>query len=126
MQNEEDVEHQSMEEDDSNSESDEFFEAEEEEVSFGSDSRDSVMKIEAMLKNAAASAISGHNRIGARCPVPDVMPLVETGDQVRLEMVLAVDSEIVDYWVVTIDNPKSVYSSIHHRYMLHIYNELYQ
>ena len=105
MQDGKNAEHQSMKEDDSNSESDEFFEAEEEEVSFGSESHDDA-EIEAMLKNAAASAISGHNRIGARCPVPDVLPLVETGDQVRFKMVLAVDSDMIVGWV---DNPNSVY-----------------
>jgi Rab3 GTPase-activating protein catalytic subunit len=70
----------------SNSDSDEFFDPEEEEVSFESSSREANSKeIEAMLKmEAAAVANSGHNRIGARCPVPDGLPLVETGGQVRL------------------------------------------
>jgi hypothetical protein len=77
----------STEEEDSHSDSDddEFFDPEEE-VSFESDSRDIETKhIEAMLKlEAAAVANPSHNRIGARCPVPDGLPLIKTGDQVRL------------------------------------------
>ncbi|KAL7487685.1 hypothetical protein ACHAW6_013266 [Cyclotella cf. meneghiniana] len=80
-----DEQSESMEEEDSQSSSDddEFFDPEEE-VSFESDSRDVESKhIEAMLKlEAAVVANPRHSRIGARCPVPDGLPLIKTGDQV--------------------------------------------
>lgn len=46
--------------------------------------------IEHMLQLEAAAMSSSHNnnRIGARCPVPRAMPLIETGDQVSHEVVL--------------------------------------
>ena len=82
-------EHESMEEDGSfsNSDSDEFFDPEEEEVSFQSNSGELLdnKHIEAMLKVEAATTVNPMtcpNRVGARCPVPDGLPLVETGDQV--------------------------------------------
>jgi hypothetical protein len=71
-------ENQSIEEDD------EFFDPEDEEVSFvrspgvKHESRD----IERMLMLQAAVITPSHNRIGARCPVPDAMPLNASGDQV--------------------------------------------
>ncbi|KAL3787814.1 hypothetical protein HJC23_003563 [Cyclotella cryptica] len=78
-------EDESTEEEDSHphSDDDEFFDPEEE-VSFESDPRAIESKqIEAMLKlEAAAVANPSHNRIGARCPVPDGLPLKDTGDQV--------------------------------------------
>lgn len=81
------LDEESMEDNSSytNSDNDEFFEAEEEEVDFESDPGETSSKrIEAMLKlEAAAVANSGHNRVGARCPVPGCLPLIETGDQVR-------------------------------------------
>ena len=76
-----------IDEDDSysNSDNDEFFDPEEEVISFESDSRKSgCQQIEAMLRVEAAAVIkSGHNRIGARCPVPDRLPLIRTGGQVK-------------------------------------------
>lgn len=87
-----DEQSESMEEEDSQSSSDddEFFDPEEE-VSFESDSRDVESKhIEAMLKlEAAVVANPRHSRIGARCPVPDGLPLIKTGDQVRLPRLYA-------------------------------------
>ena len=73
----------------SNSDGDEFFDPEEEEVSFQSNSSKFLdnKQIEAMLKVEAATTMNSltcPNRIGARCPVPDGLPLIETGDQVRL------------------------------------------
>lgn len=77
----------------SNSDDDEFFDPEEE-VSFQLGSREiDSNEIEAMLKQAtAASAHPSHNRIGARCPVPDAPPLLETGDQVRVVLVMKMHS----------------------------------
>jgi Rab3 GTPase-activating protein catalytic subunit len=65
------------------SEDDDFFDPEEEEVAFdGSpDGKEKKQDIERMLKEAAITTTS-HNRIGARCPVPDAMPLIKSGDQV--------------------------------------------
>lgn len=63
---------------------DEFFDPEEEEVLFEDDvQEDSSNQIEAMLKIKATALNSSHNRLGARCPVPDSMPLMQTGGQVR-------------------------------------------
>jgi len=61
---------------------DEFFDPEEEEVLFGDDGREgSSNQIEEMLKIKATALNSTHNRLGARCPVPDSMPLTQSGGQ---------------------------------------------
>jgi hypothetical protein len=81
-------EHESIEEGGmySNSDSDEFFDPEEEEVDFGTDTSEAQTgsnEIETMLKMEAAAVTNpGLNRNGARCPVPDGLPLIETGGQV--------------------------------------------
>ena len=73
---------------DNSDDDDEFFDPEEEEVSFYRASpakRDggANQDIERMLMlQAAVMSPSRNGRIGARCPVPDGMPLIETGDQV--------------------------------------------
>ncbi len=67
---------------------DEFFDPEEEEVLFGDDAiDDSNNQIEAMLKIKATALNSTHNRLGARCPVPDSMPLIRSGGQVRWQVI---------------------------------------
>ena len=67
------------------SEDDDFFDPEEEEVAFDGnlDGIEKKQDIERMLKEAAITTPS-HNRIGARCPVPDAMPLIKSGDQVSV------------------------------------------
>jgi len=72
-------ENQSIEEDD------EFFDPEDEEVSFvrSPDVKQESRDIERMLMLQAAVMNPSHNRVGARCPVPDAMPLIQSGDQVR-------------------------------------------
>ncbi|KAL3761539.1 hypothetical protein ACHAW5_003087 [Stephanodiscus triporus] len=70
-------ENQSIEEDD------EFFDPEDEEVSFvrSPDAKQESRDIERMLMLQAAVMTPSHNRVGARCPVPDAMPLIQSGDQ---------------------------------------------
>lgn len=64
------------------SDDDEFFDPEEEEVLFDSPSKAIAShQIEDMLKIRAMALNPSHNRVGARCPVPDAMPLIRTGDQ---------------------------------------------
>jgi len=66
----------------SNSDDDEFFDPDEEEVTFDkSPTKQGNYNIERMLMLQAAVMSPSHNRIGARCPVPDGMPLIESGDQ---------------------------------------------
>ncbi len=62
---------------------DEFFDPDEDgvtfEKSFDSNERSSIEKL---LMIQAAVTNPSHNRPGARCPVPDGMPLIKSGDQV--------------------------------------------
>jgi len=62
---------------------DEFFDPDEEGVSFEK-SFDSNQgnNIERLLMLQAAVTNPSHKRLGARCPVPDGMPLIKSGDQV--------------------------------------------
>ncbi len=64
---------------------DEFFDPEEESFTFDKsfDSK-SGNNIERLLMRQSAGTSPMHNRLGARCPVPDGMPLTESGDQVSL------------------------------------------
>jgi len=67
------------------SDDDDFFDAEEE-VSFdespdNNQESNTNTNIERMLKLQASVLNPGHNRVGARCPVPDALPLIESGDQ---------------------------------------------
>ena len=68
------------------SDDEEFFDPEEEEVSFDKSSDDGERRrhanIERMLMLQAAVVNPSHNRLGARCPVPNGMPLIGSGDQV--------------------------------------------
>lgn len=66
------------------SDDDEFFEAEEEEIQI--DESPQKRRIEEMLMLHSAVMNPHHNRVGARCPVPDGMPLIESGDQVSLPL----------------------------------------
>ena len=61
----------------------EFFDPDEEGVTFEKsfDSNDG-NNIERLLLIQAAVTNPSHNRPGARCPVPDGMPLIKSGDQV--------------------------------------------
>lgn len=61
----------------------EFFDPDEEGVSFEKsfDSNEE-SNIERLLMIQAAVTNPIHNRPGARCPVPDGMPLINSGDQV--------------------------------------------
>lgn len=61
----------------------EFFDPDEEGVTFEKsfDSNDG-NNIERLLTLQAAVTNHSHNRPGARCPVPDGMPLIKSGDQV--------------------------------------------
>ena len=64
---------------DDSSEDEDFYDAPMEDVSFERDSDN----VEEMLKHRATlPTTSRHSRIGARCPVPSAMPLMESGDQV--------------------------------------------
>lgn len=69
----------------SSSDDDEFFDPEEEEVSFDASpekQHGSHRNIERMLMLQAAVSNPSHSlRSGARCPVPDALPLIESGDQ---------------------------------------------
>lgn len=62
---------------------DEFFDPDEEGVtfdkSFDSNERNNIEKL---LMIQAAGTNPSHNRPGARCPVPDGMPLIVSGNQV--------------------------------------------
>jgi hypothetical protein len=73
------------------SEDDDFFDPEEEEVAFDGnlDGIEKKQDIERMLKEAAITTPS-HSRIGARCPVPDAMPLIKSGDQVSCCRILCI------------------------------------
>ncbi len=88
MQNEhehdESMESGGSELDQNSSDDDEFFDPEEEEsaIEQSPEKKRGSHAIEKMLKLQAAVMTSSHNRIGARCPVPDTMPLIESGDQV--------------------------------------------
>jgi hypothetical protein len=75
----------------SSEEDDEFFDPEPAEtVTFETatasgrspDAKQKSRDIERMLKLQAAVITPSHNRIGARCPVPDALPLKKSGDQV--------------------------------------------
>lgn len=61
----------------------EFFDPDEEGVTFEKsfDSNDG-NNIERLLMLQAAVTNHSHNRPGARCPVPNGMPLIKSGDQV--------------------------------------------
>jgi len=73
-------------ENNTDSDDDDFFDAEEE-VSFDENPDSNQQEsntntnIERMLKLQASVLNPGHNRVGARCPVPDALPLIESGDQ---------------------------------------------
>jgi hypothetical protein len=88
----------------SNSDSDEFFDPEEEEVDFGTDTsqvQTGSNEIETMLKMEAAAVTNpGLNRNGARCPVPNGLPLIETGGQVSFafcqrNITIAIDTHAI-------------------------------
>jgi Rab3 GTPase-activating protein catalytic subunit len=68
----------------SSEDDDEFFDPDDEVIfSYGSpDTKQKNSDIERMLLQATITAPS-HNRIGARCPVPDALPLGSSGDQVN-------------------------------------------
>ena len=85
------------------SEDDDFFDPEEEEVAFDGnlDGKEKKQDIERMLKEAAITTPS-HNRIGARCPVPDAMPLIKSGDQVsccRIIVYCVIQSALTPYFL---------------------------
>ena len=66
------------------SDDDEFFDPQEGDVAVNVSGESDPDNIEEMLKRKASSMLSPrHNRVGARCPVPDALPLIESGDQVR-------------------------------------------
>ena len=76
----------------SSEEDDEFFDPElvetetfETDAAFdrSPDSKQTNRDIERMLMLQAAVMTPSHNRIGARCPVPDALPLKNSGDQVN-------------------------------------------
>ena len=72
-----------LDSDKQSSDGDEFFEPEEEEMAVDLHTNEIPDRsIAEMLKIQAAALNPSHNRIGARCPVPDGMPLIKTGDQV--------------------------------------------
>jgi len=63
---------------DYSSDDEDFYDAPMEAVSFERDSDN----VEEMLRHRAALPTTKHSRVGARCPVPSAMPLIESGDQV--------------------------------------------
>ncbi|KAL9180712.1 hypothetical protein ACHAXT_011165 [Thalassiosira profunda] len=72
----------SMSVNNNSSDDDEFFDPQDGDVTVNVSGESDPDNIEEMLKRKASSMLSPrHNRVGARCPVPDALPLIESGDQ---------------------------------------------
>jgi len=65
---------------DDSSDGEDFYDATMEHVSFDEKDSDNVEQM--LRQRAALSTATRHSRVGARCPVPYAMPLIESGNQV--------------------------------------------
>jgi len=65
---------------DDSSDGEDFYDATMEYVSFDEKDSDNVEQM--LRQRAALSTATRHSRVGARCPVPYAMPLIESGNQV--------------------------------------------